>query len=361
MDTLDQLEGLGLNAEMKAHARVPVGEGLQIARVVAEHRESYVVRDHHGLRDAEVAGKFRFSIQHREQFPCVGDWVAVAGDTAPAVIHRVLPRRSLLSRRAAGDKTERQPIAANMDIVFVMQGLDLPFNARRIERSIVIVRESGALPAILLGKSDLLELPDVEALVEAARRLLSGVEVLSCSSVTGEGIGRIREMVGPGITGCIVGPSGAGKSRLINTLAGEPLLAVREVRESDARGRHTTTLRQLVSVPDGGMLIDTPGMREIGLWHSETGLGETFPEIGELAEECRFRDCTHTHEPGCAVLRALDQGALAPDRYESYCKLRDEGRAMEERTTLAGRLERKRREKILSREIGRVMKRKGKR
>jgi ribosome biogenesis GTPase len=254
-----------------------------------------------------------------------------------------------------------QPIAANTDIVFVMQGVDLRFNPRRLERSVVVVRESGATPVILLGKADLADPRLVAELVREARGLLPDIDVISCSSVSGEGLDRIRPKIGFGVTGCLIGPSGAGKSRLINTLAGVDILSTGDVRTGDARGRHTTTTRQMVFLPEGGMLIDTPGMREIWLWQAEDGLGETFPEVGELAEACRFRDCTHMHEPGCAVRLALEEGRLAPDRFESYCKLRDEARSMEERTTIAGRLERKRKEKILSKTISRVMKRKGKR
>jgi ribosome biogenesis GTPase / thiamine phosphate phosphatase len=359
MDAFEQLRILGFGVDMLAEARQYSQAGFRLARVVAEHREIYTVCEGAGETGAEVAGKLRFASASREDFPCVGDWVVIAGDENPVVIHHLFPRRTLLARRAAGDRTELQPIAANMDIVFVMHGLDVRFNARRLERSVVIVRESGATPAILLGKSDLLDHESVGMLVEEAGHVAPDVQVISCSSVSGEGLERIRSIVGPGITGCLIGPSGVGKSRLINTLAGDSFLATGEVRDRDGRGRHTTTVRRMVFLPGGGMLIDTPGMREIGLWHSAADLGDTFPEIGELAEECRFRDCTHRHEPGCAVQLALNEGRLPPDRYESYCKLSDEARSMEERTTVAGRLERKRKEKILSREVGRALKRKG--
>lgn len=362
MDETSGLRSLGLSDELLALALARPDAGFRLARVVAEHRESYTVDEGGGGTLAgAIAGRFRFTHEERAAFPCVGDWVMVGGEGDSVVIHEVLPRRTFLARKAAGDRTELQPIAANMDLVFVMQGLDSTINARRLERSVVIVRESGAVPVVLLGKADLVEPGGVEELETEAATLSPDLRVIRCSSVSGEGLAEIRALVPPGTTGCIIGPSGAGKSRLINTLAGAQVLPTGEVRESDARGRHTTTLRQLVPLPGGGMLIDTPGMREIGLWHAGGSLTETFPEMEELAAECRFRDCTHLHEPGCAVRRALDEGRLDAGRFESYAKLRREAQVMEERTTVAGRLEQKRRAKILSKEVNRVSKRKGKR
>jgi ribosome biogenesis GTPase / thiamine phosphate phosphatase len=360
MPVSEPLQWIGLDEATQEAARERSVHGVRIARVVAEHRESY--RLHDGSREAEgeISGRLRFNTAHREDFPCVGDWVLAAGEGDLWVIQELLPRRTFLSRKAAGDRTERQPIAANLDVVFVMQGLDRPFNPRRIERSVVIVRESGARPAIILGKSDLCDPALRGPLEEEARALAPGVDVIACSSVTGEGLADIRRHLTRGVTGCLIGPSGAGKSRLVNTLAGADLLPTGEVRDADARGRHTTTLRCLLMLHGAGMIIDTPGMRELGLWQGDTGLGDTFPEIEELAGECRFRNCTHRHEPGCAVILAVEEERLSPERYESWRKLRDEARSIEERSTVAGRLERKRKEKILSREIGRVMKRKGK-
>jgi ribosome biogenesis GTPase len=355
------LHALGLRDDVLAAAQVHLDAGLRLARVVAEHRESYTVDGGSGRVAGEIAGRFRFTRDRREAFPCVGDWVMVAGDGSAVVIHEVLPRRTFLARKAAGDRTELQPIAANMDVVFVMQGVDRTFNARRLERSVVLVRESDAVPVILLGKADLLDHDRVAELEAEAAPFTRDVRVIVCSSVSGEGLDAIRSFVPTGATGCIIGPSGAGKSRLINTLVGSTVLPTGEVRDIDARGRHTTTLRQLVPLPGGGMLIDTPGMREIGLWHAEAALGDTFPEIGELGADCRFRDCTHLHEPGCAVREAVEEGRLDPGRFESYCKLRHEAEVMDNRTTLAGRIERKRKEKNLSKEITRALKRKDKR
>jgi ribosome biogenesis GTPase len=361
MSETAELHALGLRDDVLAAARVHLDAGLRLARVVAEHRESYTVDGGSGRASGEIAGRFRFTRDRREAFPCVGDWVMVAGEGTTTVIHDVLPRRTFLARKAAGDRTELQPIAANMDVVFVMQGVDRTFNARRLERSVVIVRESGAVPVILLGKADLLDPDRVAELEGEAASLISEVRVIVCSSVNGDGLDAIRSFVPAGATGCIIGPSGAGKSRLINTLVGAVVLPTSEVRDGDARGRHTTTLRQLVLLPGGGMLIDTPGMREIGLWHAETALGETFPEIGELAEDCRFRDCSHLQEPGCTVRAALEAGTLDPGRVATYCKLRREVQVMEERTTLAGRIGQKRKAKNLSKEINRALRRKGKR
>jgi len=351
---------LGLNAIVLADARPHLEAGLTLGRVVREHRETYTVRQADREAEAQVTGRLRFTAQRREDFPAVGDWVMISAETDPVVIHAVLPRRTLLARKAAGERAEKQPIAANIDLVFIMQGLDRAFNLRRLERSMVLVRESGATPVVLLGKCDLADGELIRRAAEAASAVAADVELITSSAVTGEGLDRLRVRLVTGVTACIIGPSGAGKSTLINALASDANLPTNEVRESDARGRHTTSLRQMVFLPGGGTLIDTPGMRELGLWASATGLELTFPEIGELADECRFRDCSHIHEPECAVRLAVEDGRLPPGRFESYCKLRDEARLMERRTTIAGRRERKRTEKNLSKEIRRVLKRKGK-
>lgn len=345
---------------MLEHARPHLAAGFRLARVVQEHREAYVVREADREMAAEVAGRLRFSAEHREDFPAVGDWVMISGEGEAAVIHAVLPRRTMLARKAAGDRTGRQPIAVNLDLVFVMQALDRPSGVRRLERSLVVVRESGAMPVMLLSKCDLPGDDSLTAMMQAASGAAPDVEVIPCSVVSGAGIDRIRTLVTAGVTACFIGPSGAGKSTLVNCLAGTPMLRTGDVREIDARGCHTTTTRQMVLLPSGGMVIDTPGMRELGLWEDGGGIEETFPEIGSMGEGCRFRDCTHSHEPGCAVRRAVEQGLLPAGRFESYQKLRAEARSMAERTTIAGRLEQKRKGKIMSREIRRFLKRKGK-
>lgn len=298
------------------------GGGGRPARVVGEGRGGYLVDDGGGEFRAEVSGRLRFDASGRADFPVVGDWVLVKGD--PARIRSVLPRRTLLRRKAASGRAGDQPIAANIDAVFAMHPVDRGAGLRWIERSLVLIAESGARAVVLLSKCDLLSAADLRDFEEEARAELPGAEIIACSAVTGAGLDRVRVHVRRGLTLCCIGPSGAGKSTLINVLAGEGALPTAAVRESDARGRHTTSRRELLLLPGGGVVIDTPGMRELGLPETGAGLEETFPEIIALARECRFRDCTHVHEPGCAVRVAAEEGRLSPQRLESYCRLRDE-------------------------------------
>jgi ribosome biogenesis GTPase len=329
-----------------------------IARVIEENRESYAVKTATHEMPAEISGKLRFTAESRENFPAVGDWVAVNtfDNEMLAIIHAVLPRKTLIARKSAGQRTEMQLIAANVDIIFIVQGLDHNFNPRRLERYLVVAHESGATPVVLLSKADLLSPQELQACKEEASAVSAGALVIAYSAGTGEGLDDIRRLITEGITVCLIGSSGVGKSTLINTLAGETLLQTGEVRENDSRGRHTTARRQMVFLPGGGILIDTPGMRELGLWHAESSLDQTFPEIAGLAEGCKFSDCTHTHEPGCAVRAAAEQGVLDARRFASYIKLRKEAERMNERTTVAGMLERKRKDKILSRAVKQVVK-----
>ncbi len=357
------MKSLGYTDDVAGHARRFLEQGFSLARVTEENRESYVVKTATHEMPAEISGKLRFTAESRESFPSVGDWVAVNtfDDETQAIIHAVLPRKTLIARKSAGQRTEMQLIAANVDIIFIVQGLDHNFNPRRLERYLVVAHESGATPVILLSKADLLSPQDLQTCKEEAAAVSAGAQVIAYSTETEEGVNQIKQLIGDGVTVCLIGSSGVGKSTLINTLAGEQLLETGDVREVDSRGRHTTARRQMVFLPGGGILIDTPGMRELGLWHAESSLDLTFPEIAELAEGCKFSDCTHTHEPECAVRAAVEQGTLDSNRYASFAKLRKEAEWMNERTTVAGMLERKRKGKILGRAIKQVMKMKQKR
>lgn len=356
------MKPLGYTHDVAEHARQFLDQGFSIARVTEENRESYVVKTATHEMPAEISGKLRFTSESREDFPAVGDWVAVNtfDDETLAIIHAVLPRKTLIARKSAGQRTEMQLIAANVDIIFIVQGLDHNFNPRRLERYLVVAHESGATPVILLSKADLLSPQELQSHKQEASVVSAGVEAIAYSAETGEGLDAIKRRIPEGVTVCLVGSSGVGKSTLINTLAGESLLETGSVREDDSRGRHTTARRQMVFLPGGGILIDTPGMRELGLWHAESSLDQTFPEIAGLAEGCKFSDCTHTHEPDCAVRAAVDDGSLDAGRYASYTKLRKEAEWMNERTTVAGMLERKRKDKILSRAVKQVVKMKQK-
>jgi ribosome small subunit-dependent GTPase A len=249
--------------------------------------------------------------------PAVGDWVAVRGELAVAV----LPRRSAFTRTVAGRSSAAQVVAANLDVVLVVEALVGAARLRRVERYLAVAWSSGATPVVILTKADLCD--DVPAAVEQVAEDALGVEVLPVSSVTGAGIAAVGALLGPGRTGAMVGPSGVGKSSLANALAGRVLAETRDIRD-DGRGRHTTTARELHVLPGGGLLVDTPGMRELGLYDDADGVETAYADVAELAAACRFRDCGHRTEPGCAVAAALDDGRLDPGRYSAWRKLQAE-------------------------------------
>ena len=299
-------------------------KGLVPGRVALEHTHIYRVLTADGEWLARVSGRLRHAADQRADFPAVGDWVAVEppAQEGDARIHAVLPRFSRFSRRAAGDPTEEQIVAANINTVFLVSGLDLDFNPRRIERYLLVAWESGATPVVVLNKADLVEGPG--RFVEEVQRLAPAVAVHAVSCRSAETLAPLHPYLGPGQTAALLGSSGVGKSTIVNQLIGKDVLRTREVREWDNRGRHTSTARQLVMLPDGGVLIDTPGMRELQLWETGDALSGAFADIDELSAGCRFRDCRHDNEPGCAVRAAAEAGELAPERLESYRKLRNE-------------------------------------
>ncbi len=297
--------------------------GFAPGRVASESREIYEVWTAGGALRAELAGRLRYRAESREDLPAVGDWVAVQAfpDDALAVVHAVLPRKSRLVRKAAGPRAEPQVVGANVDPVFLVTALDRDFNLRRLERYLAVVLDGGCRPVVVLSKADLAG--EVEARVGQVGATAPGAPVHAVSALTGQGLDQLARYLAPGRTVALLGSSGVGKSTLVNRLAGEDLQAVAAIR-ADGRGRHTTTRRQLLRLPGGALVLDTPGLKELGLWDAEEGLGEVFDAIEELGAGCRFRDCGHRGEPGCAVRGAVEDGRLDPAQLANYHKLQRE-------------------------------------
>ena len=321
------LAALGWSENLEA-AFTPYGErGFEPARVVAEHRGGYYVRGERGDHLASVRGRLRDD-EITAGMPAVGDWVAACDATGGRqAIEAVLPRRTKVSRKTPWLKAEEHVLVANVDTIFLVTGLDGDFNPRRLERYLVAAWDSGADPVLVLTKLDVLD--DPSKLVEADAVAL-GVPKVAVSNLTGEGIEELAGFLRPARTVVLLGSSGVGKSTLVNRLAGRRLMPVGDLR-NDGRGRHTTRHRQLHVLPGGALLVDTPGLRELQVWEGD--VDEAFSDIAELATACRFRDCAHASEPGCAVQEALATGELDPDRYASYRKLERELRAIEARSS----------------------------
>jgi ribosome biogenesis GTPase len=318
---------------------------LRAARVAAVHREAFVVWTEEGERTAELSGHLRHRALGEGTLPAVGDWIAVRppAATGPALVQLVLPRRTRMARKVPGAVTAEQVVAANVDVVLVIAGLDGDYNPRRLERTLVLARDGGAQPVIVLNKADLHSPEELAETMRQTGEVAGGVPVLALSASTGVGVDALSEWLVPRRTAALIGSSGAGKSTLVNRLIGEERQRTSAVRASDSRGRHTTSHRELMRMPGGALIIDTPGVRELQLWATPDTLDGTFADLEELAASCRFTNCTHDAEPGCAVTQAAASGALAPERLESYRKLRRELRHLELRQDEVGRLEQKQR------------------
>jgi ribosome biogenesis GTPase len=337
---LPVLEALGWDAAWASELEQLEDDNLIPARIAAQHRGSYVVWSEDGELRARAAGRLFYEHEVGGVVPAVGDWVVLA---PPATIRAVLPRRTAFVRKHAGDDSTEQVLAANVDAAFLLAGLDDDFSLRRLERYIAIAWESGAEPIVVLTKTDLC--PDVPAAVLAVETVAIAVPVYPVSNVTGEGVDELGAYLRPGRTVVLLGSSGVGKSTLLNRLAGTELMRTAEVA-ADGTGRHTTTHRELVRLPSGALVIDTPGLRELQFWEGD--LSAAFEDIEALAPECRFRDCAHQREPGCAVLAAVDDGRLELDRLRSWRKLQRELESIAARTDARLRIARKRRWKQIA-------------
>jgi ribosome biogenesis GTPase len=330
-------------------------EQFEIARVIAVHKDSYTVSNGEVDVLAELVGKIIFSASSPVDYPAVGDWVLANfyDENSFGIIHEVLSRKSLLKRKTPGKKVDFQLIAANIDAAFIVQSLNDNFNLRRLERYLVMVNESNIQPIILLSKSDLLANDDIATRIDEIQKIMPRLQVIPFSNENETGLDSVKAIMQPCHTYCLLGSSGVGKTTLINNLIGESIYKTKTVSKKESKGRHATTHRQLIKLDFGAMVVDTPGMRELGNFSVDTGLDETFFEIMTLSEKCHFNDCTHVGEKGCAVLKAIEKGQLSSDRYQNYIKMTKESTYNE-----MSYLEKRKKDKQFGKHIKTVMKHK---
>jgi ribosome biogenesis GTPase len=321
-----QIENIGFDKWFQDQIDPEKLKDYQVARVFSVNKNSYVISNGENEIFAEVTGKLMFNSDSPLDYPAVGDWVYAQffDNNSFAVIHEMIPRKSLLKRKTAGKKIEFQLIAANIDTALILQSLDSNFNLRRLERYLVMVNKGNIHPVVLLSKSDLSTPAEIKKRKDEIHRVMPDIETVAFSNTDQSGLNQVKKLLIAQKTYCLLGSSGVGKTTLLNNLLGEALFDTKPVREKDSKGRHVTARRQLIVLKNGAMIIDTPGMRELGNFAVKSGVENTFREITVLTDQCRYNDCTHTVEQGCAVLAALKEGTLSKERYQNYIKMRKE-------------------------------------
>ncbi|MEZ4909021.1 MAG: ribosome small subunit-dependent GTPase A [Saprospiraceae bacterium] len=318
-------EDLGYFDELDNYILENGFDSYQIGRIIAEHKERYIVKTPTDEYNAEILGSIRYTANSRSDFPAVGDWVAITEfDDNRAIIHNILLRKSIIERQAIGKKGEKQIIGTNIDFAFIVQAIDRDFSINRIERYITICTNSNVEPIIILSKIDLIDKNELEIISDKIEQRINNYPIIKLSNETKQGLEDLKKLIFYGKTYCLLGSSGVGKSSLLNVLSGQQIMKTDSISSSTNRGKHITTHRELFIIENGGIIIDNPGMREVGITDSEKGLETTYEHIYELAKKCKFKDCSHTNESSCAVLNALENGELDPATYENYLKLQRE-------------------------------------
>ena len=322
----NNIEKLGFDKWFQNNVDPEILDSFEIARVIAVHKDSYTITTGENDVFAELVGKMLYSAASPIEYPAVGDWVLTNfyDENTFSIIHEILQRKSLLKRKTPGKKVDFQLIAANIDVAFIVQSLDENFNLRRLERYLVMINESNIQPIVLLSKSDLLTTEEVASKIDEIQKIMPRLHVLPFNNENESGLKSVKDLLESGLTYCLLGSSGVGKTTLINNLIGESIFKTKTVSKKESKGRHATTHRQLIKLNCGAMVVDTPGMRELGNFSIETGLDETFAEITELSEKCQFNDCTHVNEKCCAILSAVEDGQLSEKRYQNYIKMNKE-------------------------------------
>jgi ribosome biogenesis GTPase / thiamine phosphate phosphatase len=316
------LEELGYNDKFEKFRSDNKLESFETGRVIEEHKERYIVRTIKGEFEAEITGNMRFTANGREDYPAVGDWVALTTyDSDFAIIHKILPRFSIIKRQAVGQFGEVQVIAANIDYAFIVQAVDRDFSINRLERYLTICNSAGVSPIIVLSKTDLINKDQISEILENINTRINNVPVIAISNQSRDGYDTIKTAIQKGKTYCLLGSSGVGKSTLLNNLSGQTVMRTDTISLSTNRGRHVTSHRELIVLENGGILVDNPGMREVGIADSTGGLEITFDYIAGLSQNCRFKDCTHTNEAGCSVIAAVERGEIEKASYENYLKM----------------------------------------